>query len=60
MGKRSEAYDLYTRSITEGKIMKESFIEIMTDDIELMVSLGIDKDDIPIIVDSLLYRLEKE
>lgn len=59
-GERADAIDLYRRSISEGDISGSSFLEILDEDRELLVRLGIDPDDIPIISDFLLYNLDQE
>lgn len=59
-GDRAGAIDLYRRSMSEGQMPADSFLEILEEDSELLVSLGIDQDDIPIISDFLLYNLDRE
>jgi tetratricopeptide (TPR) repeat protein len=54
-GNKKEAVELYRQSLVTGEIGKEEFISIFTDDIHLLVSLGASKDDLPIILDYLLF-----
>lgn len=54
-GKKKEAIDLYRQSIIIGEITKEKFMAIFADDRNLLISLGVNKDDLPILLDYLLF-----
>lgn len=56
-GKMKEAIDFYRQSIITGEISKEQFIEIFTEDRELLISLGVNADDLPILLDYLLFLI---
>jgi tetratricopeptide (TPR) repeat protein len=52
---KKEAIDFYRRSITGGELTREKFISIFQEDRNLLVSLGVNPDDLPIILDYLLF-----
>jgi tetratricopeptide (TPR) repeat protein len=54
-GKKKEAIDLYRQSITTGELPKEKFMAIFAEDRNLLVSLGVNPDDLPIVLDYLLF-----
>jgi tetratricopeptide (TPR) repeat protein len=54
-GNKKEAIDLYKQSIVTGEITKEKFMAIFTEDQNLLVSLGVNSDDLPILLDYLLF-----
>ena len=54
-GNRKEAADYYRRSILTGEITKERFITLYSDDTPLLISLGVSEDEIPIILDYILF-----
>lgn len=54
-GKKKEAIDLYRLGINSGEISKEDFISIIEEDQNLLLSLGVNKDDLPILLDYLLF-----
>ncbi len=56
-GNREEAIKYYSKSISEGKMTKEDFIRTMEEDKRIVVSHGIDQDDLPIITDYILFDL---
>jgi tetratricopeptide (TPR) repeat protein len=56
-GKKKEAVDLYRLSILTGEISKEEFMEIFEEDKLLLFSLGINPDDLPILLDYLLFSI---
>lgn len=56
-GKKREAVDLYKKSILSGGLTKEQFISIFSDDKELLISLGANPDDLPILLDYLLFTI---
>jgi tetratricopeptide (TPR) repeat protein len=54
-GKKKEAVDLYRQSIISGELSKEQFISIFSEDTDLLISLGVNPDDLPILLDFLLF-----
>ena len=53
--KKKEAIDLYRQSIVSGEISKEDFAAIFAEDRNLLVSLGTNPEDLPILLDYLLF-----
>jgi tetratricopeptide (TPR) repeat protein len=56
-GKRKEAIDYYRQSIATNEITIEKFISVFTEDRVLLISLGAKKDDLPILLDYLLFSI---
>jgi tetratricopeptide (TPR) repeat protein len=56
-GNKKEAIDYYKQSIISGDLSKEQFITIFTEDSTLLTSLGVSTDDLPIILDYLLFTM---
>jgi tetratricopeptide (TPR) repeat protein len=54
-GKKREAVDLYKQSILSGELSKDQFMVIFSEDKDLLISLGVNPDDLPIILDWLLF-----
>ena len=54
-GKKREAVELYKQSIVSGELSKEQFSSIFNEDRDLLISLGISSDDLPILLDYLLF-----
>jgi tetratricopeptide (TPR) repeat protein len=54
-GKKREAVELYRQSIISGELSKEQFVSIFSEDKDLLISLGVNPDDLPILVDYLLF-----
>jgi tetratricopeptide (TPR) repeat protein len=54
-GNKREAINYYRQSILGGELTKDQFQSILTNDIPLLLSLGVDPDDLPIIIDYLLF-----
>lgn len=57
MGKRKEAVERYRNSILIGKLTVDDFMSSMNDDQPLLVQLGASADDIPILLDYLLFNI---
>ena len=57
-GNKKDAVEYYRRSIDSGNISKEKFIEIFDEDRPMLISLGIDPDELSLIVDYLFYFIE--
>jgi tetratricopeptide (TPR) repeat protein len=56
-GRKREAIEHYRASIISGELSKEQFISIFTEDEELLISLGVNRDDLPILLDYLLFNI---
>jgi tetratricopeptide (TPR) repeat protein len=56
-GKKREAVELYKQSIASGELSKEQFSSIFNEDRDLLISLGISSDDLPILLDYLLFSI---
>jgi tetratricopeptide (TPR) repeat protein len=54
-GRKKEAVNFYRQSIVMGEMTKEQFISVFTEDKVLLVSLGVNPDDLPILLDYLLF-----
>jgi tetratricopeptide (TPR) repeat protein len=54
-GRKKEAINLYRQSIVTGEITKEKFMAIFAEDRDLLISLGVNNDDLPILLDYLLF-----
>ncbi len=54
-GNKKEAIEFYRKSITGGELSKEQFITIYSEDTPILISLGVNQDDLPIILDYLLF-----
>lgn len=56
-GKKKEAVDLYKQSLRTGELKKDQFMAIFAEDRPLLVSLGVNPDDLPILLDYLLFNV---
>jgi tetratricopeptide (TPR) repeat protein len=56
-GNKKESIEFYRKSINSGELTKENFILIFNEDRNLLVSLGINPDDLPILLDYLLFTI---
>ncbi len=56
-GNKKEAIDLYSQSIASGELSKEKFFMIFSEDKALLISLGVKPDDLPILLDYLLFMV---
>ncbi|MDX2413875.1 MAG: hypothetical protein QNK33_01675, partial [Bacteroidales bacterium] len=57
LGDRQSALENYRKSLTEGGIDKNDFIEIIEDDRALIEKNNVDPDDLPIIIDYIFFEL---
>jgi len=57
MGNKKEAIDFYRQSINSGELSKEQFMAVFAEDRALLISLGIPPDDLPILLDYLLFTI---
>ncbi len=56
-GNKKEAVEQYKKSIVRGELSKEEFLIIFNEDKPLLLSLGVDPDDLPIVTDYLLFAI---
>jgi tetratricopeptide (TPR) repeat protein len=54
-GEKKEAVDFYRQSIISGEISREEFMSVFAEDRSLLLSLGANADDLPILLDYLLF-----
>ncbi len=54
-GNKKEAVEYYKQSIVSGEISREDFMSIFTEDRPLLVSNGVNPDDLPILLDYLFF-----
>ena len=57
-GRGKEAVDFYRLGINSGQITKEKFMNIFEEDRPLLLSLRVNPDDLPILLDYLLFSIE--
>ncbi len=56
-GNKKEAINLYRQSLNSGELSINEFMDIFAGDRPLLVSLGINPDDLPILLDYLLFSI---
>jgi tetratricopeptide (TPR) repeat protein len=56
-GKKKEAVECYRQSIISGNLTSEQFTLIFNEDRDLLISLGVNPDDLPIVLDYLLFLI---
>lgn len=54
-GRKREAVENYRKSILTGEITLEKFIEVFSEDRDLLINLGVNADDLPILTDYILF-----
>jgi tetratricopeptide (TPR) repeat protein len=59
LGNRKAALTCYKRSITEGGFSEDEFLAVFDEDLHHLIRQGIDKEDVPIMLDQLRYFLEE-
>lgn len=58
LGKRKEALDFYKKSITQTEFTETEFFEVFEEDLHHLIEQGIEKEDVPIMLDQLRYFVE--
>jgi len=58
-GRRKEALDYYKKSILQTEFSETEFFEVFEEDLNYLVEQGIDKEDVPIMLDQLRYFVEE-
>ncbi len=56
-GKKREAVDLYRQSVAMDDITSDQFMSIFAADQDLLVSLGVNRDDLPFLLYYLLFSI---
>jgi tetratricopeptide (TPR) repeat protein len=56
-GNKKEAVNYYRQSLITGELSKEEFMDIYSEDKPLLISLGVNPDDLPILLDYLLFNI---
>ncbi len=59
LGNRKGALENYKRSISESGFSEKAFIEIFEEDLPHLLEQGVDKNDVPIMLDQLRYFVEE-
>ena len=59
LGNRKAALDYYKQSIVKTEFTEREFFEVFHEDLPYLIELGIDKDDVPIMLDQLRYFVEE-
>ena len=57
-GRKRDAINMYRLSLQTGELTKEQFMSIFAEDRPLLVSLGVNPDDLPILLDYLLFIID--
>jgi tetratricopeptide (TPR) repeat protein len=57
-GKKRDAINMYRLSLQMGELSKEQFLSIYNEDRPLLISLGVNPDDLPILLDYLLFIID--
>ncbi len=57
-GRKREAIKMYRLSLQMGELTKEQFMTIFAEDMPLLESLGVNPDDLPILLDYLLFIID--
>jgi hypothetical protein len=57
-GEKKEAINSYRLSLQMGELSKEQFLSIFAEDRALLVTLGVNPDDLPILLDYLLFIID--
>ena len=58
MGNRKEALDFYKKSIAKTDFTEKEFFEVFEEDFHYLLSQGVEKEDVPIMLDQLRYFVE--
>jgi tetratricopeptide (TPR) repeat protein len=54
-GSKKDAVNYYRQSLITGELSQEEFIAVFSEDKSLLISLGVNPDDLPILLDYLLF-----
>ena len=59
LGNRKKALDFYKKSISQAGFSEAEFLEVFEEDLPHLLEQGIDKNDVPIMLDQLRYFVEE-
>ncbi|MFW5830641.1 MAG: tetratricopeptide repeat protein [Prolixibacteraceae bacterium] len=59
LGKRKEALDYYKQSISKAGFSEAEFLDVFDEDLPHLLNQGVDKNDVPIMLDQLRYFVEE-
>jgi len=59
LGNRKAALDFYKKSIKQTDFAEKEFLEVFEEDLSQLLKQGVNKDDVPIMLDQLRYFLEE-
>ncbi|MCK3685285.1 tetratricopeptide repeat protein [Maribellus sp. YY47] len=59
MGNRKQALDFYKRSIDRSDFTEQEFFEVFEEDLHHLLAQGVNRDDVPIMLDQLRYFVEE-
>jgi tetratricopeptide (TPR) repeat protein len=59
MGNRKQALDFYKKSITQTEFTQREFFELFEEDLPHLITQGIEREDVPIMLDQLRYFVEE-
>lgn len=59
LGKRKDALEFYKQSITKTDFTEAEFFEVFEEDLPHLVQQGVEKEDVPIMLDQLRYFVEE-
>jgi len=60
MGRRKVALEYYKKSIAQDEFSESLFFEVFKEDLPFLLEQGVDKEDVPIMLDRLRYLLEEK
>ncbi|MBK6281664.1 MAG: hypothetical protein IPF54_02415 [Draconibacterium sp.] len=58
MGNRKAALDFYKKSISKDYFSEREFFEVFDEDLHHLLDQGVEKEDVPIMLDQLRYFVE--
>ena len=59
LGNRKEALDFYKRSIDRSDFTEQEFFEVFEEDLHHLLAQGVNREDVPIMLDQLRYFVEE-
>ena len=59
LGNRKAALDFYKKSISKNYFTEKEFFEVFEEDLHHLINQGVDKEDVPIMLDQLRYFVEE-
>jgi tetratricopeptide (TPR) repeat protein len=59
LGKRKEALNFYKRSIAQTDFTESEFFDVFEEDLHYLLKQGVEKEDVPIMLDQLRYFVEE-